>query len=757
MNWNYIEFEFPVPVVINKVMAWGSDEKVSDASPRLYFACKLSSNDVAWSYYAGDSGHDLATYRTLYPRLDEADARNNYWEAGRDESGCFLAMMPAHVQIRYVRMYVGFETGEEFDVYEFRPSVFVSANEIVSGTLLITDQLATSPVISVRKGGITRLTLGNFTSSNYGLVGYNDTGDLIFELSDRQQIIAGWQFTNTLLRSSASGARIELNPGKSRISIFDSVNEKVAMGYLDGLPKNDGTGNWGSGDYGFWARNGDTLRIDGSGEYLNGDWVIKHDASYLVTDADGNIIVKLGTYNGQKGLFVFDTEGNMLSKHAADELYLGDPNGIGGYLRYTAEDGLILAGKMTFLENGPISTANISESVESGLNCVVIDNTAIKGFNGLGQNTFSLNIDGSGMLGFAPGAISWDAEGVVSVPGSIIASGINAANITTGFLSANRINTGTITATHIASSAITGDNINASSTIWINANGSLTIGNVGGATPTDYVILSQGDIIFKRYNALLGNEDETLNYEFYKSLRRIDAGTASNGDVVFLPGVYRQKPQVILSIQEMPIYDSDASDQDQKVVFSVEDLQEYDPDDNPGKYSFTAKAMLSFSEDVATYNPNPKPTGVGAATSTFSTPTTNLPANVNGLSVHVRAYSYYNDEYEDPAGYGHGYYRGSYITATLHYTAGGVEKSKTVNMVCVDQDHTTIYVSDANYITSFYLTYTFTAFYTLQFYEFFRAVRATTSVAWIECDQYMVELAEDAVLAPGKITWFAIE
>lgn len=58
--------------------------------------------------------------------------------------------------------------------------------------------------------------------------------------------IAGWDIQSNLLRSVASSnsRRIELNKEKNRISIFDAVNEKVAMGYLDGLPKHDGTSNF---------------------------------------------------------------------------------------------------------------------------------------------------------------------------------------------------------------------------------------------------------------------------------------------------------------------------------------------------------------------------------------------------------------------------------------------------------------------------------------------------------------------------------
>lgn len=162
--------------------------------------------------------------------------------------------------------------------------------------------------------------------------------------------IGGWQIQPDLLRSATSGSRVELNEGKNRISIFDAVNEKVVMGYLDGLPKHDGTGNWGVGDYGFWALAGDKLSIDGDGEYINGDWIIQHDAAYLINDALDNTIVRLGTDTGDKGLFIYDTSGNKLAKYTSDEIFVGDAT---RYLKYDTFNGLRIKGERAELNVGP--------------------------------------------------------------------------------------------------------------------------------------------------------------------------------------------------------------------------------------------------------------------------------------------------------------------------------------------------------------------------------------------------------------------
>jgi len=144
---------------------------------------------------------------------------------------------------------------------------------------------------------------------------------------------------STLLKSAASAERIELNQALNRISVFDAVNEKVAMGYLSGLPKNDGTGNWTAADYGFWARSGDKLKIDGDGEYINGDWIVKNDAAYLIQDSADNTIIRLGTDTGEKGLFIYNTTGTQLAKLISDEIFIGEAT---KYFQYTLAGGLVV-------------------------------------------------------------------------------------------------------------------------------------------------------------------------------------------------------------------------------------------------------------------------------------------------------------------------------------------------------------------------------------------------------------------------------
>lgn len=102
--------------------------------------------------------------------------------------------------------------------------------------------------------------------------------------------IGGWTLASGTMRSGAVGtARIELNQSLRRVAIYDSANlTKVAMGYLDGLAKRDATGAWDAQSYGFWAKPGDKLIVDGDMDYVNGDYLISRDSSYRIeTTGDG--------------------------------------------------------------------------------------------------------------------------------------------------------------------------------------------------------------------------------------------------------------------------------------------------------------------------------------------------------------------------------------------------------------------------------------------------------------------------------------
>lgn len=115
--------------------------------------------------------------------------------------------------------------------------------------------------------------LATFKISNEGLL--TATGAVIKgEIKADKGEVGGWFIGENTLKSREVGARIELNKQENRVSIFDSDGEKAAMGYLSGLPMNNPTTDkthWGINDYGFYAKDGDKLVIDGDMEYDSGD------------------------------------------------------------------------------------------------------------------------------------------------------------------------------------------------------------------------------------------------------------------------------------------------------------------------------------------------------------------------------------------------------------------------------------------------------------------------------------------------------
>ncbi len=178
--------------------------------------------------------------------------------------------------------------------------------------------------------------------------------------------IGSWKIGSSIYcgTNETTDPKIKLNPTLRRIGIFNGAEERVAMGYLENLPKNDGTGNWTSADYGFWVKTGDKLRIDGDGEYKNGDWLIQHNARYLVVNSSNKAIVKLGNRvdnNSSYGLYFFSTNGSpeqtdeageLLAKYTDNMILIGKENG--QYLKWY-NGTLTVSGDITVLKHGAVN------------------------------------------------------------------------------------------------------------------------------------------------------------------------------------------------------------------------------------------------------------------------------------------------------------------------------------------------------------------------------------------------------------------
>lgn len=240
-------------------------------------------------------------------------------------------------------------TTNKISNWTISPSAFSNSSQDGSKTISLESGLADNqPKVKVIDGSTTMVELGVIGNNVSGLKINNAAGTNVITIDGSGTTeIAGWDFTEDLFRSESTGARIELNANKNRVSIFDANDEKVVMGYLDGLAKNDGSGNWASNDYGFWAKAGDTLQIDGNIEYESGDWMVENDASLKIHDGDGDEIIRLGTYDGDKGLFIgsdIDTT-TPLAKYTGSQILIGDESG--QHMKYTTANGLEITGDIT--------------------------------------------------------------------------------------------------------------------------------------------------------------------------------------------------------------------------------------------------------------------------------------------------------------------------------------------------------------------------------------------------------------------------
>jgi len=211
--------------------------------------------------------------------------------------------------------------------------------------------------VSLYSADTERLRIGNLN----GFLGYVvDTYGLA--IGDSSKFLK-YDPANGLRLGGAGVARIELDLDLARISVKDATDAtKTAMGYLNGLAKNDGTGNWGAGDYGFWAAAGDNLKIDGDAVYKSGDWIVENDGAFLINNASDQTIVRLGTVAGVKGLYIYDTASptqNLLAKFATDGFYLGAAGETGDYIKYTAAGGLVIRGDLTL--SGTIGWSQITD------------------------------------------------------------------------------------------------------------------------------------------------------------------------------------------------------------------------------------------------------------------------------------------------------------------------------------------------------------------------------------------------------------
>jgi hypothetical protein len=171
MSWEYVEYHSPFSQFSHKELVWVS------APCRVYFAFKLLDDDP-WTYFAGKATHYLDTGQLLVSYgLVEGDAQTNYLVLVAGKNICIL---PSATQYKYARIYI--QSGMAAHIYEWKTSERFSADEIVYGELLISDQFSNSPVIKILASNQERLLLGKLETGLYGIRGKSALGKVMFEL-----------------------------------------------------------------------------------------------------------------------------------------------------------------------------------------------------------------------------------------------------------------------------------------------------------------------------------------------------------------------------------------------------------------------------------------------------------------------------------------------------------------------------------------------------------------------------------------------
>ncbi len=400
----------------------------------------------------------------------------------------------------------------------------------LSSSSLSAGTSGTSNYISVGTSGI---TLGTTFSVNSAGV-----------LTASSGVIGGWTIGSTI-QSNTGASYLLLDPAQSRVSVVGSSGTVAAMGYLSGLAINGSTWSsltaysvgdyvfysgvtykcttaspagtiptntsywtvstdtWTASDYGFWAKAGQYLKIDGPVSYSNGDWIIGHDASYLINQGT-TTVVRLGMRSGSNGLYI--NEGNIGSSGysaylTSDSFFVGDNL---NYISYGA--GVLTLSLTALLVQSTLTSAlgslKISSqgTVNSLTNPMTLTtdssgNGIVNGTNGLdlqigGVTYASLTKPGSGRSNFGVGTGS-------SFPSIHLDFGLNwnevqwfvsdGASTNMWHLSQNIIGGALTNDLHLTSTNASGTNLEVMTFLQggsVSMNGALTSGSFGvGITP----------------------------------------------------------------------------------------------------------------------------------------------------------------------------------------------------------------------------------------------------------------------------------
>jgi hypothetical protein len=152
-------------------------------------------------------------------------------------------------------------------------------------------------------------------------------------------------------------------------------------------------------------------------------------------------------------------------------------------------------------------------------------------------------------------------------------------------------------------------------------------------TGVDYLTISQGNVDSYYWDGSI--------HHSYRSLTRMESGIANNDEWIYLPGIFKSAPRVLISPQYMPSYSVKYKDQDQKVRFDIVNLEEY----STYRWRFRARATL----ELAAGSIGNSTDQITSSTRTnFYTANIQLPVNTRKLVVGFENVCYKSDQHQDP-------------------------------------------------------------------------------------------------------------
>ena len=292
--------------------------------------------------------------------------------------------------------------------------------------------------------------------------------------------IGGWNVSSNEISSSsdASHKRMFFSNTDHRVEVRNTSNEVVvSMGYLGGLAKTSGSGNWAATDYGFWIKQGDKAKIDGDVDYKDGAFLVESEGSFNIADAT-NTIIKLGTISSERGLFIgsdLDGTPSVKAKFTNGGFRIGAQTGSGDYISYDTTNGLVVKGSIT---------------VENTIGASDLDSTVISGGKIITGLLTADNIQAGTMDADRITAGTIDSSHIDT--GSITSAVVTTASVNATTITADEINlssatvTGTLAAARIAADSLDADKI---STLDMTGKScTFTAGTIGGWTFDDNAI-----------------------------------------------------------------------------------------------------------------------------------------------------------------------------------------------------------------------------------------------------------------------------